>query len=418
MLAEAANSGRRHERPTDHTGVTRLRTRRQRRRLFAGTAGRDLCACGSEAGGRGTGCRPQSAYPDLPYHADGIEGMSRDLAPDDALLPGKRVGEFEFLEVLGRGGFGITYLGWDSRNRIDVAIKEYMPIHFAEREADGYIYPATDEDVEDYEWGMGEFLKEARMLVAFNHPNIVPVRKFFEAHGTAYFAMDYLEGQTLFALLRAKGTLREGRLRELLMAILSGLEEVHSADYLHCDIKPGNIMLRRDGTPVLIDFGAAQAATAAHGRIAPIVTKGYSPVEQYVGAREDYGPWTDIYAVGAVLYRGMTGAVPSDARSRFDDDRLVPVGRAARRRYSKELTDAVDWALTVNADERPQSIDEWSEALAGREASSGRPDDPVPPRQERRRPDARPPTWRRWFIAVAAMAAMALAAIAWKSHVD
>ena len=342
--------------------------------------------------------------------------MSGDLPPHDVLPPGTRVDEFEFLEVLGWGGFGVTYLGRDARNRIDVAIKEYMPIHFAAREADGYVYPATDEDVEDYEWGMAEFLKEARMLVAFNHPNIVPVRKFFKGHGTAYFAMDCLEGQTLFALFQVKRTLGEDRLRELLMRILSGLDEVHSADYLHCDIKPGNIMLRRDGTPVLIDFGAAQAATAAHGSIAPVVTKGYSPVEQYGGAREDYGPWTDIYALGAVLYRGMTGTVPCDARCRLGGDPLVPVSRGAKRRYSKELTDAVDWALTVNAKERPHSIGEWSEALEGRQASSEHSDISVPPRRERRPSSARPPTWRRWFIAVAAMAAMALAAIAW--HMD
>ena len=339
--------------------------------------------------------------------------MSGNLAPQDALPPGTRVDEFEFGDVIGRGGFGITYLGWDARSRVDVAIKEYMPIHFAERDPDGYVYPATDDDVEDYEWGMAEFLKEARMLVAFDHPNIVPVRKFFEAHGTAYFVMDLLEGQTLFALLRAKRTLRESRLRELLMRILSGLDDVHSADYLHCDIKPGNIMLRRDGTPVLIDFGAAQAATAAHGSIAPVVTKGYSPVEQYGGAREEYGPWTDIYALGAVLYRGMTGTVPTDAQCRLAEDRLVPVGRAAKRRYSKELNEAVDWALTVNAAGRPQSIDEWSDALEVRSTTSHRSADPVPPRQERRRS-----TWRRWFIAVAAVLAMALAAIVWKTHLE
>ena len=344
--------------------------------------------------------------------------MSGNLSPRDALPPGTRVDEFEFGDVLGRGGFGITYLGWDAGNQVEVAIKEYMPIHFAERDPDGYVYPATDDAVEDYEWGMAEFLKEARMLVAFNHPNIVPVRKFFEAHGTAYFAMAYLEGQTLFALLQTKRTLREDRLRELLTRILSGLEEVHSADYLHCDIKPGNIMLRRDGTPVLIDFGAAQAATAAHGSIAPVVTKGYSPVEQYGGARENYGPWTDIYALGAVFYRAMTGTVPSDARSRLDDDRLVPVGRAAKRRYSKELTDAVDWALTVVAEERPQSIAEWSDALESRPAMSQRSEEPVPPRQERRPSSTRTPTWRRWFIAFATMLAIALAAVVWRSHMD
>ena len=334
--------------------------------------------------------------------------MTGRPSPRDVLSPGTRVGEFEFREVLGHGGFGITYLARDEDGGIGVAIKEYMPVRFAVREEDGYVYPITDEHADDYAWGLSEFLKEARMLARFDHPSIVPVRRLFEVHGTAYFVMDYLEGQTLHALLhRSKRTLTEDRLRELLVQILSGLEHVHSADYLHCDIKPGNIMVRRDGTPVLIDFGAAQVATAARSRTPRVVTDGYSPVEQYSGTRQDYGPWTDIYALGAVLYRSMTQTVPIKAPSRKDDDCLVPVHRAAKRRYGDRLTEAVGWALMVEAQDRPQSIEEWREALEERTESSRASGEPavqtLPPPS---------PRWKKWLFVFALAAALVLAAIA------
>lgn len=330
-------------------------------------------------------------------------------APDtrDALPAGTRVGEYEFLEVLGQGGFGITYLGADERSGFEVAIKEYMPARFAERDDDGYVYPITDEHTEDYEWGLREFLKEARTLARFDHPCIVPVRRLFEAHGTAYFVMDYLEGRTLFALQEEERTLGEDRLRELLVPILAGLEQVHAADYLHCDIKPGNIMLRHDGSPVLIDFGAAQVATAAHSRIARVVTEGYSPIEQYSGTRQDYGPWTDIYAFGAVLYRGMTGTVPIRSPCRQERDELVPVDRAAKRRYGRPLREAVTWALMVEAADRPQSIEEWRESLEERTSGHG----------STREPEPRPPPppaqrWRWLLVGLAVAVAVVCAYIA------
>ena len=165
----------------------------------------------------------------------------------------------------------------------------------------------------------------------FNHPSIVPVRHFFEEHGTAYIVMEYLEGQTLHALYEAEGTLSEDRLRALPASILDGLEQVHDAGFLRCDIKPGNIMLRDGDTPVLIEFGAAQAATAEHSRMASLVMPGFSPMEQYIGTRRNHGPWTDLFAVGTVLYRGMTGIVPSDALSRLERDEHLPVDQAPMR---------------------------------------------------------------------------------------
>ena len=240
-----------------------------------------------------------------------------------------------------------------------------MPAGTAIREGDLSVHPKTGEDEKDYKWGLDRFLDEARMLARFDHPGIVRVQQFFEAHGTAYIAMEYLEGRTLGALYEEEKVLREQRLRELLSPVLDALEQVHAAEFLHRDIKPGNIMFRSDGMPVLIDFGAARAALAMRSQnMTAIVTPGFSPIEQYsTSAESKQGPWTDIYAIGAVLYRGMTGIVPSDATARTMDDRLVPTGEAVTGRYGKPLTDAVDWALRMRGTDRPQSIVEWREVL-------------------------------------------------------
>ena len=333
--------------------------------------------------------------------------MSRPLAHGDTLAPGTRVPGYTFRGVIAGGGFGITYLAQDMTNGTEVAIKEYMPAGFAEREEDGTVWPISDDHEEDYAWGLDEFLKEARMLARFRHPSIVPVRKLFRSFGTAYFVMDYLEGQTLQSLLHnSRRPPRESWLTGLVGQILSGLEQVHGADYLHCDIKPGNIIIRRDGTPVLIDFGAAQVATADFSDAPRVVSKGYSPVEQYSGTRKDFGPWTDIYALGAVLYRSMTESVPIDSRRRLGNDPLVPVARAAKRRYGARLTEAVGWALMVDSGDRPQSIGEWREALEEPTDSARIPGDRIT-----RSPEPQPARWKKVLFVLALVAALVFAAI-------
>ena len=296
-----------------------------------------------------------------------FQRMSETDAHRDALPPGTRLREFELLEVLGRGGFGITYRGWYPNLGVNVAIKEYMPSEFAVREPNGDVYPNTRQSEEWYRWGLDKFLEEAKTLLRFNHPSIVRVLQYFEGHGTAYMVMEYLEGQTLFALLHEQKTLSEARLRALIEPILDGLDQIHATGYLHRDIKPGNIVLRDEDTPVLIDFGAAYALTAEHSRtVAAFEMPGFSPIEQYSVTGQNYGPWTDLYAVGAVLYRGMTEFVPVGALSRIERDDLAPVDRVAKRKYSKQLTGAVDWALKLRAADRPQSIAQWRRVLEGR----------------------------------------------------
>ena len=314
----------------------------------------------------------------------------------DTLPPDTRLGKFELLEVLGRGGFGVTYRGWDTADNVAVAIKEYMPLDYAVRGPNGEVYPKYGHEGL-YDGGLDDFLKEAQVLVALDHPNIVQVRGFFEAHGTAYTVMEYIEGQPLFALYEAEKTLSEDRLRGLLASILAGLGQVHHAGWLHQDIKPGNIMLRDASTPILIDFGAAQAATADR-RGDGVVTPGYSSLEQYGRSGQQHGPWTDLYAVGAVLYRGMTGFVPSDARARYKKDDLEPVGKLAKRRYSTQLTAAVDWALKLQAEDRPRSIDEWREVLEP--SGDALPSSPPPP----------PSRWNRWLMVFFMIAMLIVAA--------
>lgn len=329
-----------------------------------------------------------------------------------ALPAGTRVHEFEFREVIGHGGFGITYRGWDHVLDLAVAIKEYLPAGVAVRVTDMSVHPKSQEDEADYQWGLERFLDEARMLARFEHPAIVGVRRFFEAHGTAYIVMEYVQGQTLGALYAAERTLAESRLRTLLEPILAGLEQVHGAGFLHRDIKPGNVMLRGGGAPVLVDFGSARAEIATRSQsMTTVVTPGFAPIEQY-STRGRQGPWTDIYAVGAVLYRGMTGVVPEDATSRVLDDELTPAARAAKGAYGKPLLEAVDWALRVHAAERPQSIAQWREALEGRDASPVSPAaapaaPPAPPRPAR--PDTEGSSGGRWWQAILAVAALWLA---------
>ena len=206
-----------------------------------------------------------------------------------------------------------------------VAVKEYLPRYWGTRRGDGTVGPRTGSDIEDYRWGLVRFLEEARILARFDHRHLVRVYRVFELRGTAYMVMEYVEGRTLEEELEASGPLSERRVRELLAKLMEGLEEVHEAEVWHRDIKPKNVMVRADGTPVLIDFGAARQAMGGHsGSLSAVLTPGYAPFEQY-RTRGHQGPWTDIYALGAVAYWALSGEVPEDALERVQADRMLPV---------------------------------------------------------------------------------------------
>ncbi|MBI2383949.1 MAG: serine/threonine protein kinase, partial [Gammaproteobacteria bacterium] len=295
------------------------------------------------------------------------------------LSPGTRLHEYAVERVLGHGGFGITYLATDTNLQKRVAIKEYLPTDLAFRAQDTTVRMRSDAEREAFQWGLEQFVKEARTLARFAHPAVIQIHRYFESNGTAYFVMEYAEGETLGALLRRQGVLPADALQKALLPILDGLQEVHRAGVLHRDIKPENIILRRDGSPVLIDFGAARLTLGSKTRsVLTMATAGYAPLEQYstTGAQ---GPWTDIYALGAVAYRALSGRKPVESINRLREDPLVPAALAGQGRYPPAFLAAVDWALAVNHEDRPQNLAEWRLCLTGAIAPPARADAPAAP---------------------------------------
>lgn len=279
------------------------------------------------------------------------------------LASGTRIDCYEVGRVLGVGGFGVTYQGYDHTLSCDVAIKEYLPSGVALRTGDGItVVPKSDQDQEFYSYGLDRFLEEARILAKFREHSIVRVTRFLEGNGTAYLIMDYEDGQPLNAYLKAQKSLSEGRLLSILIPLLHGLGEVHSKGYLHRDIKPGNIYLRRDGSPVLLDFGAARQSLVGQTQaVTSMVTPGYAPIEQY-NTTGKQGPWTDFYGLGATLYRCVTGMSPAGAPDRImalqagDADPLVPASTLYGGQYSDALLHVIDWMLQCNVADRPADV--------------------------------------------------------------
>ena len=281
-----------------------------------------------------------------------------------ALPRGYRFEEYEVVRVLGSGGFGITYLAFDDNLDKAVAIKEYLPSDLAIRHASTVI-PRSSSDENDFQWGLERFLDEAKTLARFKHHNIIQVHRFFRAHGTAYIVMEYAEGATLNKQLVKHGPYGESDLKDMLLPIIDGLKKVHAAEYLHRDIKPGNIIIRDDGTPVLIDFGAARQAIGAKSRsVTSIISPGYAPIEQYA-AKGNQGAWTDIYALGAVAYKCITGETPIDAAERVIEDTLKPLAETMPPGFSDEFLRAIDAALQVNVKDRPKTLRSWKAMLLG-----------------------------------------------------
>ncbi len=280
-----------------------------------------------------------------------------------ALPPRHALHEYQIERVLGHGGFGITYLATDSSLRKKVAVKEYLPAQFAVRAEGATVMPRTRRVADDYRWGLDRFLEEARTLARFRHVNIVPVLRFFEANGTAYIVMEYEEGRSLATLLTGPGRLSAARVRALLEGLMDGLARVHAAGFLHRDIKPSNIIIRSDGTPVLIDFGAARQALLRGGAtLTSIVTPRYAPLEQYQADAEQ-GPWTDIYALAAVMRHAITGDPPPEAPGRVRKDPCQPLVDAGIAGHGELFLSAIDHGLAVHPEDRPQSITAWRQSM-------------------------------------------------------
>lgn len=273
--------------------------------------------------------------------------------------------EYHLVSVLGVGGFGITYLARDTLLEKDVAIKEYFPAGDVARVEGGTVSLTNTQRTDQYQWGLDHFLKEARTLAGFNHPHIVRVKRFFKAHGTGYMVMDYEEGESLKTYLEKHPFPSETTLKSLLALLLDGIEKVHEKGFLHRDIKPDNIFMRADGSPVLIDFGSArQAIGGTQNTLTALVSPGYAPFEQYTSHSEQ-GPWSDIYALGGVLFFAVTGENPPDALSRMKSDTAADVLVRAHGRYSDGFLDAIVWALTLEEKRRPQTVAEWRWKILG-----------------------------------------------------
>ena len=283
-----------------------------------------------------------------------------------ALQPGTTLDEYRIEKLLGEGGFGLTYLAFDKHLDKQVAIKEYMPSDFAVRLDGTTILPKSEGSKADYEWGLQAFINEAKTLAKFDDINIVRVYRFFEANGTAYLVMEFCEGGCLSDRFSTEKPMTEAAVRDFLAPIMNGLQLVHDGGVLHRDIKPDNIMFRTDGTPILIDFGAARQAIGAKSRsITTIITPGYAPLEQY-SAKGNVGPWSDIYSLAAVAYACLTGEHPSDATNRVLDEDIKPLVSLLG---SSNFLKAINLALAVHVKDRPQTLTDWYESWGEAEES-------------------------------------------------
>lgn len=271
------------------------------------------------------------------------------------------VGDYRIERVLGAGGFGVTYLADEIALARLVTIKEYFPSDIAARAGGIDAAPRSQDCAGDYRWGLDRFIEEAQTLARFDHTNIVRVYRYFRANNTGYMVLHFEEGQSLKSWLKGLGRApRQKELDTIIAPLLDALELIHKSDFLHRDIAPDNIIIRKSGDPVLIDFGSARGEIASHTKtVSALVKPGYSPYEQYAETSRRQGPWTDIYALGATLYHAVTGKRAPDAPSRMVKDEMIPAREAALSSYRAGFLKAIDKALELNVEARPQSIPAW-----------------------------------------------------------
>ncbi len=318
-----------------------------------------------------------SAPGPAPWGETTRSGLARGSG--NALPLGTRLGEFTLTRVIGEGGFGIVYEAHDALLDRRVAVKEYMPAELAERSEQLSVRCGAVEDEDVFQRGLRSFINEAKILARFDHPSLVKVYRFWESNGTAYMVMPYYEGPTLLeALRRLRQPPDEAWLRQLLDPLTEALAVIHEAKVYHRDISPDNILLLAGtGTPLLLDFGAARRVIEGANQKAPtaIVKPGYAPIEQYAEVHMDQGPWSDVYALAAVLHFALTGRKPPAAIGRLVNDSLVPLATQAAGRYSPALLAAIDRALVVAPGERTPTMDAFRAGLGlpplGRDATGG-----------------------------------------------
>jgi len=288
---------------------------------------------------------------------------SRLVIPVNTVLDGN----YRIMRVVGSGGFGITYEAEDMNLGTMVAIKEYYPEEFGDRDSTMSVRPKSDRHKATFDWGRSSFLQEARTLARFEHPSIVRVTRVFETNSTAYMVMRFEAGLSFGDWLTRLGRPpTQEELDAVTAPLLDALQVMHAANFIHRDIAPDNIIIRADGTPVLLDFGAARRAVAEMSRsLTGIVKAGYSPHEQYATDGRLQGPWSDLYALGGTLYRAVTGKPPEEATLRFDEDHLAPASQVAKGKYRRDFLTAIDTCLKVKHSERPRSVAQLRPMLLG-----------------------------------------------------
>lgn len=290
----------------------------------------------------------------------------KKIRSNNALPIGTCLSEFEIVDLVGEGGFGIVYLAEDHSLKRRVAIKEYMPSSLAERGEDSSVVVRSERHTDTFEVGRRSFVNEALLLAQFDHQALVKVYRFWEANGTAYMAMPFYAGKTLREVLKERSEPPDERwLRKVLMPLMDALELIHAENCFHRDVAPDNIMILRDERPVLLDFGAARRVISDMTQALTVILKpGFAPIEQYAdmpGVKQ--GPWTDIYALAAVIYFIIVGRTPPPSVNRMMQDSYEPLTVVAAGRYSDRLLRGIDQCLAVRAEDRPQSIREMRQLL-------------------------------------------------------
>jgi serine/threonine protein kinase len=297
-----------------------------------------------------------------------IVAHSTAAAPHDPnVLPaGYRLNEYIIESTLGHGGFGIVYLARDEQLYRQVAIKEFMPGALASRRNDFSVVVKSERYRAIFQAALRSFVNEARLLARFDHPALVKVYRFWEQNDTAYMVMPYYRGQTLSKWLRAQGApVPEATLLRIVGAVLEPLERLHAESVFHRDVAPDNILMLEGGQPLLLDLGAARQIIGDMTQAPTVFLKpGYAPVEQYGEVPSmRQGPWTDIYAVAAVMYLAVTGKAPVPSVGRFFRDELRPLQYLAEGKYSPGFLSAIDSALAPRPEDRPASVAEFRRAL-------------------------------------------------------
>lgn len=264
--------------------------------------------------------------------------------------------DYIITKVLSTGGFSFVYLAQDM-NKNTVAIKEFMPTGLALREEGATVLLGSDDDAATFRHGLKCFFEEGLALAKIDHKNIVRVINFFRENNTVYMVMQYERGKSLQEyILSQPEPVNEKFVRRVFGELLNGLREVHAQKLLHLDIKPANIYIRLDGSPVLLDFGSArQTLTQVQSKLSPSYTPGFAPPEQYF-ERTQLGPWSDIYSVGASMYSCLVRSAPTAANLRVKEDFLAPAVKVGKGIYSEELLKIIDNTLKLDYMQRPQSV--------------------------------------------------------------